>query len=114
LSPSNSVNSFPNNVRKAFLLFIQGSQHINRERIEHDKWVQIMYILDYPETKPASQTESRLKPRANAEFKIIDNKLYRKPDNRYLAPRGVAPVYKVFNLIANEHLKLIHTGQVKV
>ena len=108
-----SVNPFPNDIRNAFQSFIQSPNYINRERIAYAKWRQLHLFLDDPDLKPQSQTESRLRHRAYTEFELIHKKLYRKADSKFPNPRYVVPESETFDIIANEHLKLLHTGQTK-
>jgi len=109
-----SINPFPNDVRNAFQAYIQGSQYINRERIEYSKWNRLHVFLDDPTLKPKTPSESRLKHRAITEFELTHNKLYRQPDNRHLVSRYVVPESVAFDIIANEHLQLLHAGREKV
>lgn len=108
-----SINPFPNDIRIAFQCYIQAPGYINRERIEYSKWVRLHHFLDNPNLKPESQTESRLKHRAYAEFELIHDKLFRRADSRFRNPRYVVPESEVFDIIANEHLQLLHAGQTK-
>jgi hypothetical protein len=43
----------------------------------------------------------------------MNNKLYRRADTRFPDPRYVVPESEAFDLIANEHLQLLHAGQTK-
>ncbi len=108
-----SINPFPNDIRIAFQSFIRGPGYINRERIDYAKWRQLHIFLDEPDLKPRNQAESRLKHRAYAEFELINKKLYRKADSKFTNPRYVVPESETFDIIANEHLQLLHTGQTK-
>jgi Integrase zinc binding domain len=108
-----SINPFPNDTRIAFQSFIQGPGYINRERIDYAKWRQLHIFLDEPNLKPQNQAESRLKHRAYAEFELINKKLYRKADAKFPNPRYVVPESETFDIIANEHLQLLHAGQTK-
>jgi hypothetical protein len=70
--------------------------------------------LDNPTIATPTQAEKRLKHRAYTEFELIQNKLYRKPDQLHSDLRYVVPESEAFDVIANEHLKLLHAGRVKV
>lgn len=108
-----SINPFPNDTRIAFQSFIQSQGYVNRERIEYAKWRQLHIFLDDPNIKPRNPTESRLKHRAYTEFELINNKLYRRADSKFLNLRYVVPESEAFDVIANEHLQLLHAGQTK-
>jgi hypothetical protein len=69
--------------------------------------------LDNPHLKPDNPTDSRLKHRAHTEFQLINNKLYRKPDSKFLNPRYTIPESEAFDAIASEHLQLLHAGYMK-
>ena len=46
-----------------------------------------MYLhLDTPDLKPENPTDSRLKYRAHIEFQLINNKLFQRPDSKFLNP----------------------------
>jgi hypothetical protein len=51
---------------------------------------------------------------AITEFELTHNKLYRRPDNRYLVLRYIAPGSEAFDIIAIEYLQLLHAGRKKV
>jgi hypothetical protein len=109
-----SINPFPNDTRTAFQTSIQRPGYSNRERIPYEKWRQIHIYLDNPSLKAEGASESRLKHRALTEFQLINNKLYRNPDKAHLRPRYVVPESEAFDLIVNEHLKLLHGGRDKL
>ncbi|OBT60833.1 hypothetical protein VE03_09920 [Pseudogymnoascus sp. 23342-1-I1] len=70
---------------------------------------------DNPKAYKATDQESmNLKHRAQFDFELIDNKLYRQSDIRHLNPRYVVLKAEVFDIIAQEHLKLLHAGRNKV
>lgn len=106
-------NPFPNDVRRAFDEFIHSDSYSNRERIEYSKWVRLHIHLDQSDLIPESKVDSRLRHRAYAEFELINKKLYRQPDKRFKNSRYVVPESEAFDIIANEHLRLLHTGQDK-
>ncbi|KIN08866.1 hypothetical protein OIDMADRAFT_48707 [Oidiodendron maius Zn] len=108
-----SINPFPNDVRIAFQSYVQGPGYINRERVPYEKWNRIHVHLDTPDLKPDNATDSRLKYRAHTEFQLVNNKLFRRPDSMFLNLRYTVPESEVFDTIANEHLQLLHAGQIK-
>jgi hypothetical protein len=108
-----SINPFPNEVRIAFQSYIQGPDYVNRERIPYEKWNRMHLHLDTPDLKPENPTDSRLKHRAQMEFQLVNNKLFRRPDSKFLNPRYTVPESEAFDTIANEHLQLLHTGYIK-
>jgi hypothetical protein len=69
--------------------------------------------LDNQNLKPENPIESRLKHRAIKEFQLMYNKLYRNPDIKFKALRYVVPESEAFDVIANEHLQLLHAGYIK-
>lgn len=105
-----TLNSFPIDVREAFQEFISAPNYINRERIEYTKWQQLHIYLDNTQLKPKTASEIRLKHRALTEFSLIANRLYRRPDIKFETPRYVVPEREAFDIIAGEHLRLLHTG----
>ncbi|KFY96373.1 hypothetical protein V500_02472, partial [Pseudogymnoascus sp. VKM F-4518 (FW-2643)] len=108
-----SINPFPNDVRIAFQAYTQDPKYINRERIPYEKWHRIHVHLDNPTLKPENPVDSRLKHRAHTEFQLINNKLYRRPDSKFPNPRYTVPESEAFDIIANEHLQLLHAGYMK-
>jgi hypothetical protein len=111
-----SINPFPNDVRTAFQAYIQsedGSQTGNRERIILAKQQRIYTFLNSPHIKAIDAIDARLKHRALTEFHITCGKLYRNSNTTYKA-RYVVQESKVFDLIINEHLQLLHAGRDKV
>ena len=108
-----SITPFPNDVRTAFQAYIQDPTYVNCERIEYSKWHQLHLFLDDPTLKPATIAETRLKHRAQMEFQLIHNKLYRQPDSKFPSPRYVVPESEAFDTITNEHLQLLHAGRTK-
>ena len=108
-----SINPFPNDVRIAFQSYIQSPDYINRERVPYEKWNRMHIHLDTPDLKPDNVTNSRLKYRAYTEFQLVNNKLFRRPDSKFLNMRYTVPESEVFDTIANEHLQLLHAGQIK-
>src|SRR5258708_7579371 len=75
--------------------------------IEDSKWHQLQVFLGNPTLKPATPTKSRLKHRAITEFELINNKLYRRSDNRFPTARCVVPESEAFDTIANGHLQTV-------
>jgi hypothetical protein len=64
-----------------------------------------MYLyLDTPDLKPENPTDSRLKYRIQIEFQLINNKLFRRPDSKFLNPRYTILESKAFDTIANKYL----------
>jgi hypothetical protein len=109
-----SINPFPNDVRITFQSYIQNPNYINRERIPYQKWNRIHVHLDTLDLKPDSLMDSRLKYRAHAEFQLVNNnRLFRLPDSKFPTLRCTVPESEVFDTIANEHLQLLHAGQIK-
>jgi hypothetical protein len=109
-----SINPFPNDVRIAFDEYINSTNYINRERIEFNTWHQLHVYIEYPNLKTATQAQTRLKHRALADFELLDRKLYRRPTTGFPEPRYVVPESEAFDVIANEHLQLLHAGRDKV
>jgi hypothetical protein len=99
-----SINPFPSDVRTAYEAYIRSPQYSNRERIEYSKWHQLYFFLQNPTSKPATSTESSLKHRALTKFELINNKLYRQADTKFLA-RYVIQESEAFDCIINEHLQ---------
>ena len=104
------INPFPQDVRTAFQTYIHSFTYVNRERLDYLKYQQLLLYLQNPLLKPTTQAESRLKHRAQTEFVLLHNKLYRKPDSRFQSPRAVVLESEAFDIIVNEHLQLLHTG----
>ena len=71
-------------------------------------------FLDSPALKPEDRADTNLKHRALTEFELYQNKLYRSPDKRHLDRRYFIPQSEAFDVIAQEHLKLLHAGCHKV
>jgi hypothetical protein len=109
-----SINPFPNDVRTAFQEYISSDTYNNREQLPYEKWHRMHVFLDNPALKPDDRADINLKHRALAEFELVYNKLYRRPDKRHLDSRYVVPRSEVFDIIAQEHLKLLHAGRNKV
>lgn len=63
---------------------------------------------------PYDRESVNLKSRTQSSFELINNKLYKQSDIRHLRPRYVVPKLEVFDIIAQEHLKLLHAGRNKV
>ncbi|KFY32496.1 hypothetical protein V493_00139, partial [Pseudogymnoascus sp. VKM F-4281 (FW-2241)] len=110
-----SINPFPNDVRAAFEAYMSSTTYYNREQLSYDKWERICVILQNPTAFKATYKEAKaLKHRAQSDFELIDNKLYRKGNVQYLHARYVVRKAEVFDAIAEEHLKLLRTGRNKV
>jgi hypothetical protein len=110
-----SINPFPNDVRTAFEAYISSSTYYNREQLSHAKWSQIRTILENPTAYiPYNRETTNLKNRAQSAFELINNKLYKQSDIRHLQPRYIVQKAEVFDIIAQEHLKLLHAGRNKV
>ena len=72
-------------------------------------------ILDNPAAFiPHNKESANLKTRMQSSFKLIDNKLYKQSDIRHLNPRYVVLKAEVFDIIIQEHLKLLHASCNKV
>jgi hypothetical protein len=109
------INPFPNDVRTAFETYISSSTYYNREQLSHAKWSQMRTILQNITTyTPSNQESSNLKHRTQSQFELINENLYKKSDIRHLQPRYVVQKVEVFDVIAQEHLKLLHAGRNKV
>ncbi|RFU30752.1 hypothetical protein B7463_g5574, partial [Scytalidium lignicola] len=109
-----SINPFPNDVRNAFQEYITSDTYINRDRIQPQHWQRIHVFVDNPTLKPDNQTDANIKYQAIHHFELIDRKLYRQPDAHHPDPRYVVPENEIFDVIATEHLKLLHAGRNKV
>jgi hypothetical protein len=66
--------------------------------------------LDIPDFKPDNVTDSRLKYRAHTEFQLVNNKLFRRPDSKFLNLRYTVPESEVFDTIGHEHIQLLYAG----
>jgi hypothetical protein len=109
-----SINPFPNDVHTAFEEYINSNTYHNREQLPYEKWHQMHVLLDDPTIKPEDRETINLKHRTQLNFELIHNKLYRQKDKRHLNPRYVVPKSEVFDVITQEHLKLLHAGRNKV
>lgn len=104
----------PNDVRTAFKAYISSATYYNREQLSYDKWGRIYIILQNPAAFRVTDKEAKaLKHRAQSDFELIGNKLYRKSNIRYSNARYVVRKAEVFGFIAEEHLKLLHAGRNK-
>jgi hypothetical protein len=111
------INPFPHDVRTAFQDYISSSTYYNREQLSHEKWSQIHTILQNPATFiPYNRETANLKQHTLSDFKLINNKLYKQSDKRSSNQhsRHVVQKAEVFNIITEEHLKLLHAGRNKV
>ena len=110
-----SINPFPHDVRTAFEAYISSTTYYNREQLADEKWHCMCLILDDPAAYvPYNKDSANLKTRTQSSFQLIDNKLYKQSDIRHLNPRYVVRKAEVFDIIAQEHLKLLHAGRNKV
>jgi hypothetical protein len=90
-------------VRTVYEAYIQSPQYSNRERIEYSKYHQLYFFLKNPTLKLATPIESTLKHYALTKFKLVNNKLYRQANAKYLAYYVILE-NEAFNYIINEHL----------
>lgn len=109
-----SINPFPHDLRTAFEAYTSSTTYSNREQFTNDKWHQMRCILDNPAAFiPHNKESSNLKTRTQSSCELISNKLYKQSDTRHLNPRYVVLKAEVFDIIAQEHLKLLHAGRKK-
>jgi hypothetical protein len=107
------INPFPHDVRTAFEAYISNTTYYNRE--QPTKWRSMLIILNNPEAYiPHNKEGVNLKHRTLLHFRLVHNKLYRQSDKKHPNPRYVVPKAEVFDVIAQEHLKLLHAGRNKV
>ncbi|RFU28490.1 hypothetical protein B7463_g7831, partial [Scytalidium lignicola] len=71
-------------------------------------------FLDNPSLKPENQVDSNVKHRAITQFELKNNKLYRLPDSHHSKPRYAVQDSEVFDIIVEEHIKLLHASRDKV
>ena len=110
-----SINPFPNDVRTAFEAYISSPAYYNREQLLYEKWHQMRVILQNPTAFiPFDKESSNLKHRTQSQFELIYNKLYKQSDIRHQNPRYVVQKAEVFDVIAQEYLKLLHASRNKV
>ncbi|KFY75310.1 hypothetical protein V499_04706 [Pseudogymnoascus sp. VKM F-103] len=112
-----SITPFPFDVRTAFEAYISSPTYYNREQFSHEKWSQIHTILEDPAAFiPHNKESTNLKHHTLSSFKLVNNKLYKQSDRRSDKQhlRAVVQKAKVFDVIAQEHLKLLHAGRNKV
>ena len=79
---------------------MSSNTYYNREQLPYEKWHRMHVFLDDHTLKPEDRDGVNLKHRAQADFELIHNKLYRRKDKRHINPRYVVPKSEVFNLIA--------------
>ena len=73
-----------------------------------------MYLyLDIPDLKPENLTDSRLKYHVQIEFQLVNNKLFQRPDSKFLNPRYTVPESEAFDTIVNKHLQYLYTSYIK-
>jgi predicted metal-dependent phosphoesterase TrpH len=90
-----SINLFPNYVRTASEAYSSSITYHNREQLSYDKWDQMCTILRNPKAfKPIDKESKNLKHRAQFDFELINNKLYRQSNARYANSRYVVPTSK--------------------
>ncbi|KFY03974.1 hypothetical protein V490_00036 [Pseudogymnoascus sp. VKM F-3557] len=110
-----SINPFPYDVRTAFEAYSNSTTYYNREQFSPEKLHYMHKILEDPSAYISQNKEAvNLKHRTQLNFILLDHKLYRQSDVRHLQPRYVVPKAEVFDIIAQEHLKLLHAGRNKV
>ncbi|KFY81192.1 hypothetical protein V499_00018 [Pseudogymnoascus sp. VKM F-103] len=112
-----SINPFPYDVRTAFEAYISSPTYYNREQFSHQKWSQIRTILEDPTAfTPHNKESINLKHHTLSSFKLVNNKIYKQSDKRSDKQhlRYVFQKAEVFDVIAQEHLKLLHAGRNKV
>jgi hypothetical protein len=110
-----SINPFPSTVRTAFEAYLSNPTYSNREQLSNQKWNDIHTILHNPTAFIITDQESiNLKHRAQSDFELLNEKLYKKRDASYENPRYVVLKVEIFDIIAEEHLKLLHAGRNKV
>jgi hypothetical protein len=71
-----SINPFPNSVDTAFEEYMSSNTYYNREQLPYEKWHRMHVFLDDPTLKLEDRDSVNLKHRAQANFKLIHNKLY--------------------------------------
>jgi hypothetical protein len=109
------INPFPNDVRTAFEAYISSTTYYNREQLPYEKWDQMRTILyDLTAFKLTDKESMNLKHRAQFDFELINNKLYRQKDIWHPNARYAVLKSEVFDIIAQEHLKLLHASCNKV
>jgi hypothetical protein len=75
----------------------------------------MLIILNNPQAYiPHNKEGVNLKHRTLLHSQIVHNKLHRQSDKKHPNPRYVVPKAEVFDVIAQEHLKLLHAGRNKV
>jgi hypothetical protein len=110
-----SINPFPHDVRTAFEAYMSSTTYYNREQFTHEKWHRMHTILDNPTAYiPYNKESSNLKTRTLSSFMLINNKLHKQGDIQHLHPRIMVLKEEVFDIIIQEHLKLLHVGWNKV
>ncbi|RFU29648.1 hypothetical protein B7463_g6705, partial [Scytalidium lignicola] len=71
-------------------------------------------FLDNPNLKPENRADTNLKHRALTQFELKNRQLYRLPDLYHPEPRYAIQDSEVFDIIAQEHIKLLYAGRDKV
>jgi len=84
-----------------------------KERGHPDMIRRYLSYLDDPSLKPRKghSQNSKLRFDAFKFFKIIEGKLYRKPDGKYTESREVVYRDHAFDIISRKHLLLRHPGR---
>jgi hypothetical protein len=110
-----SINLFPHDVRTAFEAYISNTTYYNREQLSPTKWRSMLIILNNPAAYiPYNRETANLKHCTQSSYKLLHNKLYRQSDTKHPNLRYVVPKAEVFDVVAQEHLKLLHAGRNKV
>jgi hypothetical protein len=107
------TNSFPAEIRTAFIDIIQADDYIAKDRLPPWKWSRCQVFLDNPSIRLTNQTDANCKNFALTRYELIQNRLHRQADIRHLSPRYAVPDDKVFDIIKKEHLKLGHARRDK-
>ena len=100
----NPLTCFPREVRQAQTDYTEAPTYKNREQILYERWEWMQYFLYNKELKLTSKADSNTKFRAQADYKIVDGKLYRKADEKHEFPRYAVAENDVFDVIVKEHL----------
>lgn len=102
------INPFLNDVHTTFEAYISSTNYYNREQFSSEKWHSIRTMLENLIAFISYNIETAsLKHRTQSSFEPINNKLYKKSDARHQTPRYVVQKAGVFDIIAQEHLKLL-------
>jgi hypothetical protein len=69
--------------------------------------------LNNPDLKLDNLTDFKLKHCVHIEFQLIDNKLYQRPNSKFLNLQYTILKSETFNTIVNKHLQLLYVGYMK-